>query len=233
MDDVDAVEAQIARNMLQSGDWVTARLNGVPYLEKSPLGYWLTAISYSIFGVRDWAARLPLALAVVTLCWITLCFGKWAFGPDAGFYSGLVLSTCIGLFLFTRILIPDAILTLAITVAMWSFLRALDPAGEKSRLCATFLAISFAIGLLLKGLIAVVLPASAALLYMAATRQLFSRDAWRKLHPVSGSLIVVLIAAPWHVLATVRNPPLFDFSTHSGPGQYHGFFWFYFINEHV
>jgi len=233
MDDVDAVEAQIARNMLQSGDWVTARLNGVPYLEKSPLGYWLTAISYSIFGVHDWAARLPLALVVVTLCWITLCFGKWAFGPDAGFYSGLVLSTCIGLFLFTRILIPDAILTLAITVAMWSFLRALDPAGEKSRLCATFLAISFAIGLLLKGLIAVVLPASASRLYMAATRQLFSRDTWRKLHPVSGSLIVVLIAAPWHVLATVRNPPLFDFSTHSGPGQYHGFFWFYFINEHV
>src|SRR6266700_642800 len=137
------------------------------------------------------------------------------------------------MFLFTRILIPDAILTLAITVAMWSFLRALDPAGEKSRLWATFLAISFAIGLLLKGLIAVVLPASAALLYMAATRQLLSRDAWRKLHPVSGSLIVVLIAAPWHVLATVRNPPLFDFSTHSGPGQYHGFFWFYFINEHV
>src|SRR5215467_941463 len=64
MDDVDAVQAQISRNMLESGDWVTARLNGVPYLEKSPLGYWLSATSYDIFGVHDWAGRLPLALGV-------------------------------------------------------------------------------------------------------------------------------------------------------------------------
>src|ERR671936_603039 len=59
MDDVDAVNAQIARNMLDSGDWVTARINGVPYLEKSPLGYWLMAMSYTIFGVHDWSARIP------------------------------------------------------------------------------------------------------------------------------------------------------------------------------
>src|SRR5216117_2681142 len=106
MDDVDAVQAQIARNMLHSGDWVTARLNGVAYLEKSPLGYWLSATSYMLFGIHDWAARLPLALSAVVLCWVTLCFGNWAFGREAGFYSGLILSTCVGLFLFTRILIP-------------------------------------------------------------------------------------------------------------------------------
>ncbi len=63
MDDVDAVQAQIARNMLTSGDWVTARLDGVVYLEKSPLIYWLIAISYKIFGVSDWAARIPVALS--------------------------------------------------------------------------------------------------------------------------------------------------------------------------
>src|SRR6266536_2654331 len=68
MDDVDAVQAQISRNMLQSGDWVTARLDGIAYLEKSPLKYWMMAISFAIFGVRDWAARLPLAVSVVTLC---------------------------------------------------------------------------------------------------------------------------------------------------------------------
>jgi len=61
MDDVDAVQAQIARNMLDSGDWVTARLNGVAYLEKSPLKYWMMAVSYIVFGVHDWAARLPQA----------------------------------------------------------------------------------------------------------------------------------------------------------------------------
>src|SRR5258708_1474415 len=62
MDDVDAVQAQIARNMLQSGDWVTARLDGVAYLEKSPLKYWMIAVSFAIFGPYDWAARIPVAL---------------------------------------------------------------------------------------------------------------------------------------------------------------------------
>ena len=118
MDDVDAVQAQIARNMLESGDWVSAQLNGVKYLEKSPLKYWLMAVSYAVFGVHDWAARLPLALSVVLLCWVTMRFGAWAFSPRAGFWAGLVLATSIGLFLFTRILIPDAMLTLTVTVAL-------------------------------------------------------------------------------------------------------------------
>src|SRR5450755_1453148 len=80
MDDVDAVQAQIARNMLQSGDWVTARLDGVAYLEKSPLKYWMIAVSFLIFGVHDWAARIPIALSAVLLCWVTARFGAWAFG---------------------------------------------------------------------------------------------------------------------------------------------------------
>src|ERR1700730_8399269 len=71
MDDVDAVQAQIARNMLDSGDWVTARLDGVAYLEKSPLKYWMMAVSYMIFGVHDWAARIPMALSAIVLCWLT------------------------------------------------------------------------------------------------------------------------------------------------------------------
>src|SRR6476659_9589881 len=80
MDDVDAVQAQIARNMLSSGDWVTARLDGVPYLEKAPLIYWLIAGAYEIFGVSDWAARLPVALAAIGLALLTALFGRWAFG---------------------------------------------------------------------------------------------------------------------------------------------------------
>ena len=71
MDDVDSVQAQIARNMLDSGDWVTARLDGVKYLEKSPLIYWMIAVSYEIFGVHDWSARIPVALSSVALCWLT------------------------------------------------------------------------------------------------------------------------------------------------------------------
>src|SRR5579884_256191 len=119
MDDVDAVQAQIGRNMLESGDWVTARLDGVAYLEKSPLKYWSIAISFAIFGVHDWAARLPMALFTILLCWVTARFAAWAFTPRAGLYSGLVIATCVGLYLFTRILIPDAALTLAIALTMW------------------------------------------------------------------------------------------------------------------
>src|SRR4030088_595494 len=91
MDDVDAVQAQIARNMLQSGDWVTARLDGIAYLEKSPLIYWIMAASFRIFGVHDWAARLPLAFINIALCWITARFAMWALGRRAGIYSGTIL----------------------------------------------------------------------------------------------------------------------------------------------
>ena len=74
MDDVDAVQAQIARNMLTSGDWVTARLDGVVYLEKAPLIYWTMAVAYTIFGVHDWVARIPIALSAIALCWLTARF---------------------------------------------------------------------------------------------------------------------------------------------------------------
>src|SRR5215471_17280975 len=178
MDDVDAVQAQISRNMLESGDWVTARLNGIAYLEKSPLGYWMSASSYAIFGVKDWAGRLPLALSVVGLCWTTLCFGTWAFGRKAGFYCGLVLSTCIGLFLFTRIIIPDAILTFAITGALWSLLRQLDEDEPRPGLWTCVAGVCLGLGLLLKGLIATVFPIGAAFLYLLVTRQLFDLRAW-------------------------------------------------------
>ena len=126
MDDVDAVQAQIARNMLTSGDWVTARLDGIPYLEKAPLIYWLIAGSFKVFGATDWAARIPIVLAAIALAWLTTAFGTWAFGRKAGFYAGLCISTCFGLFLFTRILIPDVMLTASIALSMWAFLRAID-----------------------------------------------------------------------------------------------------------
>ena len=233
MDDVDAVQAQIAANMLESGDWVTARLNGVKYLEKSPLVYWMMAASYSVFGVHDWAARIPLALSVILLCWITARFGAWAFTEDAGLWAGLILSTCIGLFLFTRILIPDVILTLTITLALWSYLRALDPHEPRPRLWALAMWASIGTGLLLKGLIAAVFPVAAVLLHLYFTRDLFSRAAWNRLHLLPGIALASLIALPWHLAATLANPPYLDFTMRSVPGEYHGFFWFYFFNEHV
>ena len=233
MDDVDSVQAQIAKTMLTSGDWVTARLDGVLYLEKAPLIYWLMAISYKIFGAVDWAARLPVALAAIALALLTALFGMWAFGRRTGFCAGLCISTCIGLFLFTRIQIPDVMLTFTIALAMWAFLRALDEAEKWPRFWAAILAASLGTGLLLKSLVGIVFPVAAALLYLCVTRQIFSRKSWRRLRPFSGSLIVLLIAAPWHVLATLRNPPYFAWTLKSGPGLYHGFLWFYFVNEQL
>jgi 4-amino-4-deoxy-L-arabinose transferase-like glycosyltransferase len=233
MDDVDAVQAQIARNMLISGDWVTARLDGVVYLEKPPLIYWLIAASYKIFGIHDWAARVPMAVASLAVCWLTTAFGIWAFGRRAGFYAGLCAATCVGLFLFTRILIPDVMLTFTTGLAMWAFLRALDEEEPHPRFWAFLFAASLGIGLLLKSLIAVVFPAAAGVIYLVLTRQLFSAPTWKRLRPASGAVVVLLIAAPWHILATLRNPPYFSLSLHSGPGQYHGFLWFFFMNEQV
>jgi 4-amino-4-deoxy-L-arabinose transferase-like glycosyltransferase len=238
MDDVDAVQAQIARNMLDSGDWVTARLDGVAYMEKSPLKYWLIAGSFKIFGVRDWAARVPVSLSAVILCWLVFRMGAWAFSIRAGFYAGLAMATCIGLFLFTRFQIPESALAATIALAMWSFLRAMDPDEAKPGLWAAVMAAAIGTGLLFKGLIAAVFPAASALLYLAFSRRLFTRETWRRLRPWRGLAIVLAIATPWHVLAAIRNPPLFDFTMHAfktegQAGQYHGFFWFYFINEHI
>ena len=233
MDDVDAVQAQIARTMLQSGDWVTARLDGIAYLEKAPLKYWAIAGSYAVFGVHDWAARIPIALATVLLCWVTALFGGWAFGRRGGLYAGLVLATCVGLFLFTRVLIPDVILTLAMTIALFGLLRAVEEQEKHPTRWALLMWASLGAGLLLKGLIAAVFPVAAGLLYLGLSGQLWKAETWRRLRPVAGMALLLAIAAPWHVLATLANPPYFDFTMHSERGSYHGFFWFYFINEHL
>jgi 4-amino-4-deoxy-L-arabinose transferase-like glycosyltransferase len=233
MDDVDAIQAQIARNMLTSGDWVTARLDGIPYLEKAPLVYWTIAISYKTFGVHDWAARIPIVLSILALAWLTAAFGVWAIGKRAGLCAGLCMGSCVGIFLFTRILIPDVMLTFTIALAMWAFLRALDEEEPHPRLWAFVLAASLGTGLLLKSLVSVVFPVAAALIYLFFTKQLFTLRTWQRLRPISGFFIALAIAAPWHILATIRNPPYFSFSLHGGPGEYHGFLWFYFINEQV
>ena len=233
MDDVDAVQAQIARNMLASGDWVTARLDGVAYLEKAPLIYWAIAGCYQLFGVHDWAARIPVALSAIGLALLTAFFGAWAFGRRAGAYAGLCLGTCVGIFLFTRVQIPDVMLTATTALAMWSVLRALDETEPRPRLWAFLLAASLGAGLLLKSLVGALFPIAGGMIYLAITQQLWSRRTWQRLRPFSGTLVVLLIAAPWHLLAAIRNPPVFDLTMHSTAGEYHGFLWFFFVNEQL
>jgi|SRR5579872_4650440 len=233
MDDVDAVQAQIARNMLESGDWVTARLDGVAYFEKSPLIYWMIAASFAMFSVHDWAARLPLAVASVLLCWLTYRIGRWAFSQRAGIYAGVALSTSVGLWLFTRAQIPDAMLTATMALALWSFLRALDEEEPRPGCWSAVFGASLSVGVLLKGLIAILLPVGGVVLYLAIRGRRSWPDAWHRIRPLRAAGIALAILAPWHALAAIRNPPIFDFAWHSIPGEYHGFAWFYFLNEHV
>ena len=108
--------------------------------------------------------------------------------------------------------------TFTIALAIWAFLRALDEEETHPRFWAIVLAANLGAGLLLKSLIGVVFPAAVGLIYLLVTRQLFSARTWKRLHPFSGALIAILIAAPWHILATLRNPPLFRVHAAQRPG---------------
>jgi 4-amino-4-deoxy-L-arabinose transferase-like glycosyltransferase len=233
MDDVDSVQAVIARNMLRSGDWITPHINGIAYMEKPPLKYWLMATSFGLFGVHDWSARLPVALGAILLCFATARMARWAFDAKVGLYAGLVISTCVGLFLFTRVMISDGLLTLSILLGLWSFLRLMEPEEEHPRRWAMALGVCLGLGALIKGLLAFVVPAGAIFFYLLFTRELLRWPTWRRLYLPEMAGVALLIAAPWHVVAALANPPVLAFSMEAGPGQYRGFFWFYFFNEHI
>jgi len=233
MDDVDGANAQMSRNIVNSGDWVTPHLDGVPYFEK-PIGkYWLMALSMEIFGQHDWAARLPISLAAILLCLVVASMARRAIDADAGFYAGLSLATCVGLWLFTRVLIPDILLTLGIAFALSSFLRALSPDERRPRMWALAAWAAVGAGILLKGLIAAIFPLAAVFLYLLLSGLWRRREIRRRVSILSGLAVMIAVAAPWIVLATLRNPPYFDAAMHSESGSYHGFFWFFFFNEHI
>ena len=233
MDDVDGVQAQIALNMLRSGDWVTPRLNGIVDFEKPPMLYWMIALSYSVFGVADWAARLPVAISAVLLCWLVARIGSWGFGERMEALAGVCLATSAGLFLFSRILFHDIPLTLATTLAIWAAVRAVEPAEPRSVRWAVLFWSALAAGVLIKGFVALVLPVGTLSAYLLLTGALLRRSTWQKLRPGIGLAILLALAGPWHLLAIWRRPPYFDLSLQTEAGRYRGFFWFYFINEHV
>jgi 4-amino-4-deoxy-L-arabinose transferase-like glycosyltransferase len=217
-DDVDTSHAEAAREMITRGDYVTLHVNGVRYLEKAPLMYWMVAGCYRIFGVNDFAARLPIVIGMFLLILLGMHWGKRAFGPRAGLYTGLFTATCAGCFLFTRVLIPEAILSVLIGAAFYCLVSALDRPGARWTWYAGYALLALAV--LTKGLLALVIIGITLVSYLAITGE-WRR--WREFHLFSGLLLFLAIAAPWHILAGLRNPAV---------GDHHGFFWFYFINEH-
>lgn len=212
LDDADSTHAEAAREMLARGDYVTLHVNGIRYLEKAPLPYWLTAGSFRLFGINEFAARVPTVLAVLLLGWLGLAWGRRAFGERAGIYAGLFVLTCAGVFLFTRIFIPDVLLSLLIAASLYFLLTALELSQKAWHWYAGYACVALAV--LAKGLVALVFVGMPAFIYLAITGD-WRR--WREFRLLSGLGLLFAIAAPWHILAGLRN---------------HGFFWFYFVNEH-
>jgi 4-amino-4-deoxy-L-arabinose transferase-like glycosyltransferase len=218
LDDADSTHAEAAREMVVTGDYVTLHVNGVRYLEKAPLPYWLVACSYRVLGANEFSTRLPMVVSVMLLGVLGFVWGGRAFGERTGIYAALFVYTCAGVFLFTRVLIPEVLLSLLIAAALYFFLTALEPEADAWRWYAGYA--MMALGVLTKGLIALVFPCGTAFFFLLVTGE-WRR--WREFRLISGLALFLAISAPWHILAGLRN---------AGTAEHHGFFWFYFVNEH-
>jgi 4-amino-4-deoxy-L-arabinose transferase-like glycosyltransferase len=220
LDDVDSVHAEAGREMVLGNDWVTIYTNGIRYMEKAPMLYWSLAASYRIFGIGEWSAHLPLMLTVLALVLATYVLGRYVYGEVGGLYAGVVLVTSLGIYIYTRFLIPEVMIALWLTLGYYLFLRALEEERPSRFVCWGFAAIC-ALNVLTKGLIGLVFPAGAIGLFLLLTRNV---RLLLKLRLVSSTLVFLVIAAPWHILAALRNP---------AQGQAPSFLWLYFINEHL
>ena len=231
MDDADSVHAEVAREMVARHDWITLHANGIRYLEKAPLMYWSIAASFTLFGAEDWAARMPLAIATLALFLVVYETGRRMFASDiAGFYAALILLTSFGIFIYTRIIIPDVIVCLWLSLAILLFWISLEQ-PQPSRWTAWGFAAACALNVLTKGLIGVVFPLAVVIIFLLVNRNIGHLRRW---HPFSSVLVFLLIALPWHIAAGIVNPAQGNPNgTMPAPGNVHGFFWFYFVNEHL
>ena len=228
LDDADASHAQAAQHMAESGDLVTLKVNGIRYLEKPPLPYWLDAGLYRIFGENAFATHLPNALALLGCAWIGFLWARRAWGPRAGFYAALGVLTSIGPFLFTRFAIPEALLSFLLLLALYCFITGFESL-RPMRFYGMWAALALAV--LTKGLIAPIFFIAAAVPLLLLSGQ-WRR--WRDLKPVTGLLLFLAIAAPWHILAGLANPDQGNpIGNHPTAGNVHGFWYFYFVNEHL
>ena len=213
-DDVDAAHALVAREMLQRHDYVTMYMDGIRYLIRPPMHFWMVAASYAMLGESEFATRLPVALSMIGLVLLTFAFGRRFLSERAGLYGALAVATSVGMFIFTRVMIPEAIYALAFTATFYLFLRSwtgsLDPRAGYWGAAAVC-----ALAMLTRGLIVLLFPAGVIFVFITLTR---SWRRWRELHLLSSFAIFFAIAAPWHILAGLRAP---------------GFYWAYFVNENI
>jgi 4-amino-4-deoxy-L-arabinose transferase-like glycosyltransferase len=228
-DDVDAAHALVAREMLQRHDFVVMYMNGIRYLIRPPLHFWMVSASYALLGESAFSTRLPVALAMMALVLLVYEFGRRFLGERAAIYGALVTATSAGMFIFTRVMLPEALYALEFTAAFYLFLRSwtgsldrrsldrrsLDRRSLDARIGYWGAAACCALGMLTRGPIGAIFPAGAMLVFITLTK---SWARWRELRLFSSLAIFLALAAPWHILAAIRAP---------------GFLWQYFINENV
>jgi 4-amino-4-deoxy-L-arabinose transferase-like glycosyltransferase len=208
--------AEIAREMFASGDWVTIRYNGLKYFEKPPFHLWMTAAVYSLLGVGDWQARLWVACSGAFGIGITALAARRWWGPRAGVLAGLALLAAptwnIGSHFNSLDMGVSGALAGVLCCLLMAQHRNASASSRRRWMWAAWTAMAVAV--LTKGLIGIVLPGLALVAYTLAARDW---ALWRRLHLVSGTLLFLLITAPWFVLVSQRNP---EFAP------------FFFIHEH-
>jgi 4-amino-4-deoxy-L-arabinose transferase-like glycosyltransferase len=205
--------AEIPREMLARGDFVTPHLNGVVYLEKPPLLYWGNAVSFAIFGESEFSARLFTATVSIAGVLLTYWMGAVLAGPRAGLFSAMVLCTSLYHYVVGRINTLDMTLAVTMIVAIFPAFLYLSGKRESRR----YLLLSYAgaaLAFLAKGLIGIVFPAAILLLWLLLSRR--HREIGKAVS-LTGLALFLAIALPWVVLVQRANPD---------------FLWFFFVREH-
>jgi len=204
--------AEMAREMFASGDWVTTRLNGIKYFEKPPLQTWMNALSFTLFGLGEWQARLWTGLCGIGGVFITAYAGTRVFNARIGFYAGLVLGSCFYWVACSQIDSLDMGLSGMMTIVLCALLLAQrdGASAAQNRNWMLVCWAAMALSVLSKGLIGLMLPGGILVAYTIVTLQW---RLWTRLHLVKGLLLFLLVAAPWFILVGMRNPeqPAFFF----------------------
>ncbi len=207
--------AEIPREMLASGDWVTPRLNGVPYFEKPPLVYWCVAAAQKFLGSSEWALRAVPAIFTLWGVLMTYAAARKLYGRHAGLWSAVVLGTSLLWFGLGHILLLDMVVSVLMSRALFAFIVGVgEPPGAARRWLFYKLYASMALATLTKGLIGFLVTGAVMFLWLLIFNQ------WKRLRPLylpTGALLFLAIVVPWHVLAAQRNP---------------GWAQFYFVHEH-
>ncbi len=204
----EGMYAEIAREMLASRDWVVPTFNGVPYIEKPPLMYWLTAGSLALLGPSEFAARLWKVLPMLASVALTGALGGRLFSRRTGIVGAGILGTTLGIFLFSRLAQMDPLLLLSITASAYGIVRAGDAAAERRGAGDLWWWGGVAGGVMSKGLPGLVFPLGLLTLWVLVRQD---GGLWRRVWTLRGAGGAALLVLPWHLLAARRVPGFVQF----------------------